>query len=1262
MFASENSQSLATNTRNSTNLYPESGFVHEYIASLENLSELNEEQTLLLCKAYIQAGEEKKCISLCDKRMRSGQSSDELILEKLLAQGLQEGRFENIYHRFGFHEQDREEETILKIANLLRERYRLRQAALLLHKHLYDYSNNPLYKSTFDEVNQNLYLDFYYRYYGYFIMFLQVLTTGIVLFFALYYFEHSLFSGFSFISCLFTIFALSPVFYVNCRMIHDRFFKKENCFTEVYNEFIKVSHHGDLYFLRKDPETLRLYKDDNDYSYISWIRHLPFVPNFTYIRAWNCQSNTFSTLPLYGVADGEIFESIYFEKEVRGLNMIGVRLGQIEDFFDENSLFLRILAAPPFGIGLALLVCSLFDPKLMNQFYLNAVQNLQAGTFTFLEPTRELVFFTSLNFYIVSEPVLYLCIALAGFTAFFSRTIARVILRSSFSFPVFGQLLELRIVRSGILLLAALAFVQHYYHYPAWLIPVLCLTLLFYQVFVRTRFKAEQKQVVAGACSVFKNPDKEQLYLDHFGLKKITLEPNSYSAYGPLPTFFVHEKFLVFPNLYWGFNLRFFVLSLEKDTPLKVEEVKKGTLLHFQGREVLLKIRTQEFLYTMQLHGVKCERYDRPEGIQWRNILGRLLVVYLGSTLVLGFGLDEKAFQGLFILGLYGSLIGIPAILCIRKPYYLTISVFFCWQLYDAFQVDYAEKNARHYYDLAHFRERCSPNYEMINLEEAYFLQKGGILTLHLQEDQITYGEYEENLNRWSDLNFEEIPPFIAHQRPREESLQIIQWHIFTKDQRFDARRYGRAAREYCAKRGLGLIDSRARCGAQIKYDLRQANADEVLSDLIAFGEQELLKKLPKAFLDKIIENAPHVWFRLNPKVPMHAWGRSYRSSLEQARLWALLLLQKRPELYGLLPQEEFRDNFEFNLNFLASYISKNSAQQILNDGVCRLPAVQGIFSSSARNLSLPSDHPAYLYKDRLLACLYPQEYEELRETPERIELFLYPKITSLEPRFPAIDSELKDLSKSQIERMIGTAEWVIDRTKKLIKEGGPRTTKNLVELLKRNQKELKLYYRDYPQRFLFLPEAAQKLIPEVAQIAVQEDPQTYHKLSEELRDHPDILFRAFPLAEALKSQIKTKKESYRTSQYMSYKPRLYSTKSGQEISKYTDNDLKWVELRLKLLAEYFEKEAESRWQEGNLASLHARAIKKDFLQLSIDRFLKKLASRHQVLDSKSKTWGVEKTQMGLSFAQFLLKQFPHLDEDSSFPYAGHEKLIPGNL
>jgi len=148
--------------------------------------------------------------------------------------------------------------------------------------------------------------------------------------------------------------ALIPFTFVNLRMMFARFRRRLDCYTELFPGFAKVTQFGIAFHIKVDDEDkpLFLYLDDNDFNFVGMIRHFPLVPNFTYAYGLDCLRNSYINVPLFGFADGYLFQERLLRVnscKVEPLNMLGVRTVQFFSFLDRippvarQALFFSVL-------------------------------------------------------------------------------------------------------------------------------------------------------------------------------------------------------------------------------------------------------------------------------------------------------------------------------------------------------------------------------------------------------------------------------------------------------------------------------------------------------------------------------------------------------------------------------------------------------------------------------------------------------------------------------------------------------------------------------------------------------------------------------------------------------------------------------------------------------------------------------------------------------------------------------------------------------
>jgi len=412
---------------------------------------------------------------------------------------------------------------------------------------------------------ENVFQDIYYRYYGPVIMGLQVAGAATVLAIALF---HLKYLGPSFYNLLLTVVAgvqnlewlaidifrilefcfvfvaFGPMLYLNYKMLTWNRSSRKTCYTEFHSGYLKISDFGEIHHLdlKNEDRDIYLYKDDNDYTYISLIRHIPLVPNLTYIYGYDLNRKIYSLVPLYGVADGESFEREVLKHrkaEVKSLNMIGVRLAQLATIFEKWNLGLMRLVPPILG-GLILMGSNyLFHQLATPQFYFLAFFCFSIFLILYYQPSRTF------------------------------RTLADL--------DGVGRLFTAPILKGGVLLLVLWFVSMHYDPYGAsgW-IPTLCLFGVFYFLFIRTRYNSHEKQIVAEVSSI---SGRESLF--HHDLLRLPLGIEE-SIVDKEICLFANPDYLVLPYRLFGFHVFYEISPRQKGLELcplgPHTEVKLGRL------------------------------------------------------------------------------------------------------------------------------------------------------------------------------------------------------------------------------------------------------------------------------------------------------------------------------------------------------------------------------------------------------------------------------------------------------------------------------------------------------------------------------------------------------------------------------------------------------------------------------------------------------------------------------------------------------------
>lgn len=672
------------------------------------------------------------------------------------------------------------DQAIREIAQILE----WRNQSYLAFEFLRDARSSELGSSDNDDLIERYYSytfhDIYYRYYGYFIMLLQILSTGIVLGIVVYharYLGPSLFALFQAMSIgsqvqglskellrvlevVFLSAALFPVLLINAKMLFARLRSSRNCYIEIHEKYLKVCDFSKVYHLDVSlrGREVWIYQDDSDYSYISLVRHLPWVPNLTYIYAFDEIREAYVLVPLYGIADGGLFIEDWFGhkgKKVGALNMIGVRFAQLCTVLDV------------FGRGtISFLLLSLITAVYFASHLLNA---LKTNLLSFL------------------AGVLILAVGFAFYT-YFSTIFREILKKDSVS-----QIFCFPIIRNSLILLAGMSILRHYLPLGLiGLIPALALIALFYFLFVRTRYLPREKQIVAEISSSSGEALHYELNRTEFVLAKAMVWAKR------LPLYFNRESMAI-PVRVLGMTLYYEVLD-RKETKLCVSGLDDSkTLMIFGKHKFVLKHSTAE-------------------------VVSRL------SELGLTYREGEPA--------------KVPRSRFSPAPLLASLAIFFGWQIFDVVNTtipathsqDSLEETAALPSAMKGFVMR---NGDWVRLgEEIVYereLAREGLTFTLTQSALPTYRAMEENLKSSTLLinpaQMQRIP-FLRYDGFRSSAVDFMRWHFYKKFQTVEAQRYAPEFEAYCQAMGMGvaLSDERMACQLNLNLENEESRASLVSS------------------------------------------------------------------------------------------------------------------------------------------------------------------------------------------------------------------------------------------------------------------------------------------------------------------------------------------------------------------------------------------------------------------------------------------------
>jgi len=487
-------------------------------------------------------------------------------------------------------EQIGKEEACLSLVDGLMERHQYHKALELLLTVTRENSSETLQKKL-EYLQSHLHEDIYFRYYGPTIMGLQLLVSLLVLLICLFNINYigpafmgllqSLVAGVpdqrllldhlqKLLPFSFLVIALFPVCYVNSIMLYAWRKNKSLSYCQIHPRFIKLVDFGQIYHLalhdRNKP--IFIYQDDNDYTYISLVRHLPFIPNFTYIYGFDQLRKFQCLLPLYGVADGYLFRKKFLTSKsqlVLPINMLGVRLGQASTVISKVARSYFVIIPIILGAGLFFYANWSFAADASFEAYLSLF-------LAFLFVVGGLVVIPLLSTKILTTRIL------------------------QFPFIV-------NIIKPGLMALMAAYLARHYYSF-SWsgIIPAACLLYAFYIVFVRSKYAPEKKQIVALISSARKLPNSdEDLFEVSQGLMALYLGKESGSR-NRVHLFF-NKEFIAVTRKIMGMTLYYDVISKTSQFKILVED---------RGGKCLLRISQYNFTVHESAEKI-CEKLDRSD-------------------------------------------------------------------------------------------------------------------------------------------------------------------------------------------------------------------------------------------------------------------------------------------------------------------------------------------------------------------------------------------------------------------------------------------------------------------------------------------------------------------------------------------------------------------------------------------------------------------------------------------------------------------------
>ncbi|MCO4780706.1 MAG: DUF4116 domain-containing protein [Candidatus Cloacimonetes bacterium] len=441
----------------------------------------------------------------------------------------------------------------------------------------------PISTQKKTQIKKYFYKDIYYGYYGPIILILQILFAFLILFVCTFNREYffiaindllrSIVSGVPdqdiFLSSfhrvapyLFLLIALAPLLYVNCKVMIAGIRNRVNSAVQVMTNYIKVTSFGKVYHLgiQNKSSTFYIYEDDTDYSYISLVRHLPFIPNFTYAYAYDELRKIYVLLPLYGIADSYFFERNHISKgkgSTAPINMFGVRFAQVASVIAQINQ--SYLALGPILLGSAAF------------FYasLNFASDVQLKSFIVM-----------LAIYIVS----------IGFYFIFPRLFLWWM-----KIPYLSKPFSINIIKPGIVLLSVWYFAMRYVPYGiSSVVPIIACSTCFYLIFVRSKYFGDTKQIVAELTSLGDSNNTDGDISEYaLGLKYLNLGKSN-SLIPKNVGLFYNEEYVALKRSILGLTLYYDVVKRTSKFNISIQDNNDNSIVRIGNFNYQVKSRAKD--------------------------------------------------------------------------------------------------------------------------------------------------------------------------------------------------------------------------------------------------------------------------------------------------------------------------------------------------------------------------------------------------------------------------------------------------------------------------------------------------------------------------------------------------------------------------------------------------------------------------------------------------------------------------------------------
>lgn len=678
-------------------------------------------------------------------------------------------------------------------------------------------------RKLLDQLLSHTFFDIYFKYYGKTIIAVQLAASLLILSICIYnvgyvipaFIEilHQMVAGIPNVAIFkdslkkllpftFLVVALVPVCYVNGIMFWAGIQNKTKSYTQIHDHFIKICDFGRIYHLCFEDidKSLFLYQDDNDYTYVSLVRHLPFVPNFTYIYAYDYLRKIYCLLPLYGVADGFLFNKQYLPKKsglVFPMNMLGVRLAQASTVIAKLSRTYLIILPIIILMGIFFYAnISFVTEASFNSYLLSFV--LFLGSFGFL----------------IYLP--WLTVKLMGTN-------------------YLNLIFTVNIIKPGLIFLMGLYLINHYaYVGISAVIPISVCLYSFYILFIKTKYSNEKKQIVAqvSAIQVDQADPTKPITLSH-GLQSVYLGKEPGASKNTLYLYYNKDHMAISRKIF-GLNLYYDVITITSKFSILVMGTETGSRLRISTHnyEVDQKIEDiQEVLNRARLPFV-IEEFDERGGskIPLHQLVMCCLILFIWQFTS---GLASSEYE--------------PVVLNVNKQDVARVEHYL-----QKSQNISAEKDiefTHSFEDLKYLRE-IDVKSHWITFFQARVMKWGQYekalqsgLQIAKNSPNTTSIAYLGILDTQKIDSFvSNLPPFIRVDGFRDDVFNFFDWHLFTRWKTINSEKHARDIIDYCPIFGARALERNGKLHCAYRFSFQDA------VDWIAAKES-----IPVQFDEKII-------------------------------------------------------------------------------------------------------------------------------------------------------------------------------------------------------------------------------------------------------------------------------------------------------------------------------------------------------------------------------------------------------------------------